>query len=117
VAETAGSVPSEMNRQATAAAGTARSALDPRGGGARGVVRSAAPAAHDAEAVGLQGRVVESACRANQAARGVGAASPPRFCLIGGTPPLTRAHQVRTQRRNRRPLTPNTLPSFRSAAV
>jgi hypothetical protein len=86
VAETAGSVPSEMNRQATAAAGTARSALHLQGGTALAAVRSEAPAAHDAEAVALPGQVVESACRANQAARGVGAASPPRFCLIGSTP-------------------------------
>ena len=87
VAEAAGYVPSGPNRQATAPAGTARSALHPRGGDARGAVRSAGPAAHDAEAVGLQGRVVESPCRANQAARGVGAASSPRFCLIIGPPP------------------------------
>jgi hypothetical protein len=87
VAEAAGTVPSELNRQATAPAGTARSAPHLRGGTGRGAVRSAAPVAHDAEIVALQGRVVESPCRANQAARGVGAASPPRFCLISGTPP------------------------------
>jgi hypothetical protein len=86
VAEAAGSVPSELNRQATAAAGTARSALHLRGGTARAAVRSEAPAAHDAEVAALQGRAVESPCRANQAARGVGAASPPRFCLITGIP-------------------------------
>jgi hypothetical protein len=87
VAEAAGNVPSARNRQATAAAGTARSAPHLRGGNGRAAVRSAAPAAHDAEAAALQGRVVESPCRANQAARGVGAASSPRFCLISGTQP------------------------------
>ena len=87
VAETAGSVRSARNRQATAPAGTARSALHLLGGTARAAVRSEAPAAHDAEAAALQGRAAESPCRANQAARGVGAASPPRFCLISGTRP------------------------------
>ena len=86
VAEAAGSVQSAMNRLATAADGTARSAPHPRGGTGRGAARSAAPAAHDGEAVVLRGRAVESPCRANQAARGVGAASPPRFCLITGIP-------------------------------
>ena len=88
-AEAAGSVPSGLNRQATAAAGTAQSALHPPDGSERGAVRSAAPAAHDGEAVAWQGRVVESLCHANQAARGVGAASSPRFCLIIAASPIT----------------------------
>ena len=79
------SVGSAPRRQATAAAGSVWSA-HLRGCAAGGIVEAAAPDASEAVAGVSPGRADDYPCRANQAARGVGAESFARFCLMRSVP-------------------------------
>jgi hypothetical protein len=76
------SVGSAMHPQVMEALGFSAWALHRRAGTAAGAVPSAAPGVSEAAAGAAQGRAVDCPCRANQAARGVGAGSRARFCLM-----------------------------------